>query len=360
MNTFFTLNKKRTTGCSTSIWKAVAVFLLFILTVRSIAQVPNTSSPKINYASVGQYVFIDVDGNGKRDAFDIPLPNTTVTLFDSSNNIIATRITNANGFFKFDSIDIPSGEFKSYKVKFESPSADYTFTTPNAEGSDSSVSSIADQLTGFSSLFHLASGEVKLTLNAGFKPGPNIILPVTINQFTGGYANGFVELLWKALVNVSIKHFDIERSTDGINFRQIGQVVIDEDNITNNNFTYLDILAEKGSNFYRLAIVDKDGNYSYSKVLTIGVEAKGLSLMVVYPNPFSKRVQIKIDCDKDEEVTIRLVDGAGNVARSQVANLQKGENRMGINNVDDLHPGFYFLEVIGKDRQQRIKLMKQQ
>ena len=361
MNTFFTFIHQRLPKRSTVALPIVGTLLLslisFTLTAQDVFKPASTASH--NYGSVGQFVFIDIDGNGKRDAADIPLPNSTVTLFDSSNNILATRITNSNGYFIFDSIEIPVIGYRNLKVRFESPSKEYTFTTPNADGSDSSNSSIADPVSGFSSLFILKAGESKLTLNAGLKPAAGVLLPVTIHQFTGAYANGFVELSWKAMVNTTVKHFDIERSTDGINFRQIGQVVIDEDNSSISNFTYLDILAEKGSNFYRLVIVDKDGNYTYSKEITISVEAKGISLMVVYPNPFSKRVQVKIDCDNAEMVTIRIVDNFGNVARTQTASLQKGENRMAINNVDELPSGFYYLEVIAKDRKMRIKLMKQ-
>ncbi len=362
MNTFFTLSQKRPHKRLAIALQMVVSLLLLLLTVHVHAQNVSNSrdTSKNNYASAGQFVFIDLDSNGKRDAIDIPLPNSTVTLYDSSNNILSTRITNSNGYFLFDSIQVPSAGFKYFKLKFDSPSTDYTFTSQNAAGSDSSNASIADSATGFSPLFTLEAGQVKLTLNAGLKAVAGVVMPTSINQFTGAYANGFVELGWKAFINASLKHFEIERSTDGTNFRQIGQVVIDEDNNTNSNFTYLDILAEKGSNFYRLVIVDKDGNYSYSKAITISVEAKGISLMVVYPNPFSKRVQVKIDCDNDEPGIIHVIDNSGNIVRTQTANLQKGNNKININNVDGLPNGFYYLEVITKDRKMRIKLMKQQ
>ena len=73
-----------------------------------------------------------------------------------------------------------------------------------------------------------------------------------------------------------------------ITFRKIGKLLAKGDNNINTEYTYLDILAEKGSNFYRLVIIDKDGNFTYSKVITISVE-KGISLFVVYPNPFGKK-----------------------------------------------------------------------
>lgn len=333
------------------------VFILFTLSGPAAGQATTDTTTK-SFASVGQYVFIDLNGNGKRDGEDTPLPNATVTLYDSSNNILYSKITDNNGHFLFDSIKI-NGSLNYFKIKFANPLADYIFTTLNADGTDSSNASVADPSTGLTDVFTLAPGQIKLTLNAGIKPSAGGVLPVSINQFTGVYDGGFVHLSWRALIDINIRHFDVERSTDGVNFRQIGQVSA-SDETSSNTFTYLDILAEKGSNFYRLAIVDKDGNYTYSKVLTISVDVKGISLSVVYPNPFSKRVQVKIESDIDEQITIRVIDNAGNVVRSQVANVLKGDNKIAITNVDNLPSGFYFLEVNGKDRKMRTKLMKQQ
>lgn len=358
MNTIFILTKKALSKLlPTALCTGIATLLLFI-TSPSTAQ--SSDAHLYQYASVGQFIFIDIDGNGKRDGNDIPLSNAIITLYDSANNIIATRISSNNGYFLFDSIKVSAVGSSSFKLKFESPSHDYTFTSRADNSSDSSVSSIADPTTGFSSLFTLQAGQSRLNLNAGFKAGAGVSLPATINQFTGAYANGFVELSWKSILNATIKQFEIERSTDGSNFRHIGQVILDEENTNSTNFTYLDILAEKGANFYRLVLVDKEGNYSYSKVLTISVEAKGITLMVVYPNPFSKKVQVKIESDNAEPIILRVIDNSGKVMRSQAANLQKGDNRITINSVDNLPSGLYFLEMVAKDRKARIRLMKQQ
>lgn len=188
----------------------------------------------------------------------------------------------------------------------------------------------------------------------------NYLASAILGQFTGGYNSGFVELKWITLKENDISHFEVERSTDGINFRQIGKIAATGDNVTNTDYTYLDIRAEKGSNFYRLVLIDRDGNFTYSKIITIGVEIKGISLQVVYPNPFSKKVQIKVSSEDDEQVTIRIIDNSGVVVRTQLAQVQKGENNIAIKNVDDLPPGIYYLEVAAKDRKMRTKLMKQQ
>jgi hypothetical protein len=151
----------------------------------------------------------------------------------------------------------------------------------------------------------------------------------------------------------------VERSTDGINFRKLGKIMAKGDVNVITEYTYLDILAEKGSNFYRLVMIDRDGNFSYSKVITIGVE-KGISLFVVYPNPFGKKVQVKFNSDAPDQAVMRIVDNSGKVIATQTDPVQKGENRLTIRNVDNLAPGIYFLELITKDKNIRTRLMKQQ
>lgn len=186
----------------------------------------------------------------------------------------------------------------------------------------------------------------------------NYIASATLGQLTGGYSSGYVQLQFTTSNEVDMKRFEVERSTDGTNFRKIGQLLAKGDNNVTTPYTYLDILAEKGSNFYRLVIVDKDGNFSYSKIITIGVE-KGISLFVVYPNPFGKRVQVKFNSDGPDQATMKIIDNNGTVIASQTDPVQAGENRLTIRNVDNLPGGIYYLELITKDKNIRTKLIKQ-
>lgn len=187
----------------------------------------------------------------------------------------------------------------------------------------------------------------------------NYIAAATLGQLTGGYSSGFVQLQWATSNEVELRHFEVERSTDGVNFRKLGKILAKGDVNIRTEYTYLDILADKGSNFYRLVMIDRDGNFTYSKIITIGVE-KGISLFVVYPNPFGKKVQVKFNSDGPDQATMRIIDNTGKVISTQTDPVQKGENRLTIKNVDNLPGGIYYLELVTKDKNIRTKLMKQQ
>lgn len=187
----------------------------------------------------------------------------------------------------------------------------------------------------------------------------NYIEAARLGQFTGGYSSGFVQLQWTTSTENEMKYFEIERSTDGISFRKIGKTLAKGDVNIRAEYTYLDILAEKGANFYRLVIIDKDGNFTYSKPITISVE-NGISLFVVYPNPFGKKVLVKFNSDGPDQATMRIIDNNGKVITTQTDPVHKGENRLAIRNVDNLPGGIYYLELVTKDKNIRTKLMKQQ
>ena len=154
-------------------------------------------------------------------------------------------------------------------------------------------------------------------------------------------------------------YFNIERSTDGSNYRQIGKVetVIEETGGTI-NYSYLDITAQRGTIYYRLAIVDQNGNYIYSKSIMVAVDIKGISVMIVYPNPFSKRVQIRVSSDKEEKVVINILSNNGTLMRMQNAQLKTGDNNIQIQNVDELPGGIYIIEVVSTTRRLRTKVIK--
>lgn len=325
------------------------------------AQANNSKTDPSNEhtATVGDLVWVDQNNNGLQDPSEPGVANVLVVLYDSLLNTIDTKYTDALGHYAFDKIQVPLTGYKSFIVGFYNVPPDFTYTSRVGDSISGKTNSKLDPITGRTSLFRLFAGAKLLDIDAGIKSAPGVVLPLTIDQFQGIYSNGFIQLMWTTFTETRMDHFGIERSSDGTNFRQIGSVSASGDLISNIKYSFSDVMAEKGSNFYRLAMVDSDGNYTYSKVITVSVDVKGISVSVVYPNPFSKRVQVRINCYNPEQITIRVIDNAGQVVRTQLENVQRGENNIVIKNVAELPGGVYYLEVIGDHRSMKTKLMKE-
>ena len=87
------------------------------------------------------------------------MANVTVKLLNTSNQVIASTTTDADGNYLFSDLSVGS-----YAVQFASP-AGYVFTTKNA-GTDGEVDSDADA-SGRTAFTALTAGENDLSWDAG-------------------------------------------------------------------------------------------------------------------------------------------------------------------------------------------------
>ena len=111
-------------------------------------------------ASIGDYVWEDLNYNGIQDANEPGISNVIVSLYDSQSQLIGSRLTDSNGFYLFEDL-IPS----DYHLQFQTPT-DYFFTHQNI-GADDSVDSDSDEITGETSSTFLQSGEDDLSWDSG-------------------------------------------------------------------------------------------------------------------------------------------------------------------------------------------------
>ena len=321
--------------------------------------VANDTMKATKYASLGDFVWIDNNVNGMQDAGEPGLPNVEVILYDSLLNVLDSKYTDDSGYYHFNKIDVPAGGSKTFIVGFNNIPPNYAYTNLVTDSIVQSVNSKSDTISGRTKPFVLRAGEIRKDIDGGIKNAPGVVLPLIVNQFNGNYSDGIIQLGWSTYSEINIEHFDIERSTDGANFRQIGKINTASGQLNSNaSYNYLDITAQRGTNYYRLAMVDNNGNYTYSKTIMVNVDIKGISVMIVYPNPFSKRVQIRVNSDKAEKVAINIINSNGILMSSQDAQTQVGDNNININKVDALPGGIYYIEVVSSTRSLKTKVMK--
>lgn len=121
-----------------------------------------TPSAEPGKASVGDFVWIDTDGDGVQDSGETGLSGAVVKLY-SGNTEIDSTTTNSSGFYSFVNLD-PG----SYTIEFVLPSG-YTRSPANQGGNDQKDSD-ANATTGKTGTITLAAGEEDLTWDAGFVP----------------------------------------------------------------------------------------------------------------------------------------------------------------------------------------------
>ena len=343
-------------GLSRPVLVMIAVFFLF----NSNAQNSTRPSLSKNTSSIGDYVWMDTNNNGIQDPGEPGVANVMVVLYDSLLHTLDTRYTDKDGHYLFENVQIPVEGEKAFIVGFYNIPPNYAYTKSIIDSDYMNANSKADPINGKTRQFTLHAGDSRRDIDGGIKSAPGIVLPLTVDQFNGIFSNGYIQLKWTTFTEANIDHFEVERSSDGTDFRQIGRIEAVGAGNNNNTYTYSDLTSEKGSNFYRLVMIDNEGNFTTSKAITVSMDVRGISVLVVYPNPFSKRVVVKIRSEKNtEHAIIHIINNDGVVLRTQEAEIQRGDNNITVKDVNEFPGGVYFLEVIAENRSMKTKLMKQ-
>ena len=206
--------------------------------------------------------------------------------------------------------------------------------------------SVTFDVTGFSGFF--VSGT------------PIVPLPLTLTNFSGQAEAAGNELSWLTASEENTAYFEVQRAIPGTaSFEGLGRVTAAGNSSTTRQYTYTDALASGHPAYsYRLRMVDVDGRYTYSPIVTLQPMVPSLSV-VVAPNPFVEPVSFKVGSPASGTATVMVlnVNGAKLVERSVV--LQKGENALDASMIASLPQGVYFLQVTTGTHQQTVKFVKE-
>lgn len=114
----------------------------------------------VQVASVGDFVWYDMNMDGIQDEGEPGIEGVTVNLYDCEDNFITSTMTDSEGMYMFG--DLMPGD---YYVMFELPD-DHVFTMMD-QGMDDAMDSDADPETGKTMCFTLEAGDVIETWDAG-------------------------------------------------------------------------------------------------------------------------------------------------------------------------------------------------
>jgi hypothetical protein len=178
-----------------------------------------------------------------------------------------------------------------------------------------------------------------------------VTLPVIISSFTGRCVNNAVLLTWTTRSESNSLQFEIERSADGSIWEQVGQVSAagNSSNTMSYNFTDVNPLSSSHNNYYRLRLVDADGQYVYSGVVLVGMcDSTGAApqLFRVVPNPFGSDMEITCAIPKGGPVEVQLQDITGATLLRRKYTAIRGNNVFSLTNLKNLAKGTYIVLVV--------------
>jgi hypothetical protein len=160
-------------------------------------------------------------------------------------------------------------------------------------------------------------------------------LPVTFLAFIARETTaGTVQLLWNVADEVHVNGYEVETSTDGINFTTAGFVTATGKD--NYSFPYNE--AIKGTRFFRVRNIDIDNRYKYTGIIRI--QNKNTSTQIkVYPVPAADLLFLEHP-KQAKEVTIQVI----NINGIQVLQTYSLPNSYQTSlNLTGMKPGVYFI-----------------
>ncbi|HEY6902207.1 MAG TPA: T9SS type A sorting domain-containing protein, partial [Puia sp.] len=168
-----------------------------------------------------------------------------------------------------------------------------------------------------------------------------IALPVNFLSFTATNRNNTALLSWEVTQQSNVQQYIVERSTDGASFTMIGSVAFKSNPLY--QFTDDNLPAAGGTIYYRIRELDIDGQFVYSKIVTIqpGNLAGRLS---VYPNPATNSVTVSFSCSNPGAISLRLFDLKGSQLWQQQYIAGAGQNTVQIDYIRNLPTGVYILQ----------------
>lgn len=182
-----------------------------------------------------------------------------------------------------------------------------------------------------------ADGIVILTYTA------SAVLPVELVQFSATTDECYINLAWSTASEEKFSHFEIERSLDGRVFAQLS-TILGQNNPDGASYSFTDKTINSSA-YFRLKMVDIDGEFDYSKIIEISNDCKGKSILL-FPNPvqYGHAFTIKISAyvgDENGVIKGELIAPSGKVVK--VFDLNEGFNQLSL---DGLSPASYWLRVI--------------
>lgn len=135
-----------------------------------------------------------------------------------------------------------------------------------------------------------------------------VVLPVKISDFTAIAQGNNALLQWATASEQNSDRFDIEYSTDGLNWQSIGSVKAAGNSTSPKQYSFVQYGPAAGTDFYRIAEVDADGSYCYTPVKEVSFAQAG-SRLRYYPNPARDWVTVVTGSDAPRSVVVMTIDG---------------------------------------------------
>jgi Concanavalin A-like lectin/glucanases superfamily/Secretion system C-terminal sorting domain/Sortilin, neurotensin receptor 3, len=163
------------------------------------------------------------------------------------------------------------------------------------------------------------------------------VLKVELLSFDAVLRNKQVDIAWKVADEKDVNHYIIERSLDGKTFDFLKKQ-------EKGNFSSADEAPQYGVNYYRLKVVENDGQITYSPIRSVNFETGKKTDFKVYPNPTADVLNVEFNAERAQDMTVELFDNLGRMVHTYDFTSKEGNNHLFFN-TQRFAAGLYTLKI---------------
>lgn len=182
-------------------------------------------------------------------------------------------------------------------------------------------------------------------------------LPAILGNYQVKLKDKQVLVDWTTTLESLTDYFTIERAGPDMQFRQIGKISASGNSSNPISYSFTDPLPLKGTSFYRVVLINKDGLPDIFEIKKITNREFGVNFSLS-PVPAGKILQLSFETDESQKLNFSIRDINGRTLRAWSANFTSGSANLGIN-IEALSPGIYYLNVQGNRFTEAKKFVKQ-
>jgi hypothetical protein len=149
----------------------------------------------------------------------------------------------------------------------------------------------------------------------------SVIVPVRLLNFNAKPLGNLVEINWDVTEEINIGKYEIEYSTNALDFNKIGSINAKGVN-GNSNYLFYHNNPINGVNYYRLKMINIDGSYSFSPIRVVNFIKT--STIKIYPNPVINSLTVSVNKQDNKLNTVKLYNNVGQliITKSFAINTQ--------------------------------------
>lgn len=161
-------------------------------------------------------------------------------------------------------------------------------------------------------------------------------LPLQLTGLEVKHVNHQAALAWATAMEENTHSFLVERSRDGKNWTAIGSLPAAGNSPARQAYAFTDRNPEKGTNLYRLKMLDQDGSFTYSPIKALNLAQ--MPQLRCFPNPVTDKLYLTgVPSAELQQVTLSDIRGNRVLAASGLA--------AGYIELQHLPAGVYLLQV---------------